>query len=214
MFEKPTLIANRSRDGPPREHGPPEQAGQAAPEAPPPTAKPPPKPGPEARPQPSVLRELSSLLIKIVVIGAAVTLVFTFIYGLHRVSDADMTPAIKDGDLILYYRLDKDYAASDLLLLSFQGVRQVARVIATQGDTVDVTENGLMINGAYQQELNIYEETPRYETGAKLPITLGANQVFVLGDSRRNATDSRVYGAVNTADTLGTVIAVVRRRNL
>jgi signal peptidase I len=202
MVERTTIIANRSRDGPSRGHDPPE-------------AQPPPEPPSQpAPPPPSVLRELSSLLIKIVVICAIVALVFTFVYGFHRVSDADMTPAIKDGDLILFYRLDKNYAASDLLLLSFQGVRQVARVIATQGDVVDVTENGLTINGSYQQELNIYEDTPRYEQGAKLPITLGANQVFVLGDSRRNATDSRVYGAVDSANTLGTVIAVVRRRNL
>jgi signal peptidase I len=79
---------------------------------------------------------------------------------------------------------------------------------------VNVTENGLTINGAFQQELNIYEATRRYAEGAELPVTLGEAQVFVLGDSRSNATDSRIYGAVNTNDTLGTVIAVVRRRNL
>jgi signal peptidase I len=144
----------------------------------------------------------------------AVVLVFTFIYGLHRVTDADMTPAVKDGDLVIFYRLDRDYTANDLLLLSFRGQRRVARVIATRGDTVDITENGLTVNGAFQQELNIYEKTRRYADGAKLPVTLGEAQVFVLGDSRENATDSRIYGAVNTKDTLGTVIAVIRRRNL
>jgi signal peptidase I len=144
----------------------------------------------------------------------AVVLVFTFIYGLHRVTDADMNPAVKDGDIVIFYRLDKDYTASDLLLLSFRGQRRVARVIATEGDTVDITENGLTINGAFQQELNIYEQTRRYAEGAELPVTLDESQVFVLGDSRRNATDSRIYGAVNTNDTLGTVIAVIRRRNL
>jgi signal peptidase I len=115
---------------------------------------------------------------------------------------------------VIFYRLDKNYTANDLLLLSFNGQRRVARVIATKGDTVDVTENGLTINGAFQQELNIYEQTRRYVEGAKLPGTLGESQVFVLGDSRQNATDSRIYGAVNTNDTLGTVIAVIRRRNL
>jgi signal peptidase I len=165
-------------------------------------------------PVPSVLRELLSLLGKIAAIALAAALAFTFVYGLHRASGGDMAPAIKDGDLVLFYRLDRDYAAGDLLLLSYQGARQVARVIATQGDTVDVTERGLMINGSYQQEPGIYEETPRYEQGAELPITLGESQVFVLGDSRGGATDSRVYGAVDTDDTLGTVIAVMRRRNL
>jgi signal peptidase I len=162
----------------------------------------------------SVLGELLSLLIKISTMCIAVALVFKFIYGRHRVTDADMNPAVKDGDIVIFYRLDKNYTANDLLLLSFSGQRRVARVIATEGDTVDITENGLTINGAFQQELNIYEQTRRYTEGAKLPVTLGKSQVFVLGDSRENATDSRIYGAVNTNDTLGTVIAVIRRRNL
>jgi signal peptidase I len=50
--------------------------------------------------------------------------------------------------------------------------------------------------------------------GIEYPITLAVGEVFVLGDARENATDSRVYGAVNEKDTLGTVIAVIRRRNL
>jgi type IV secretory pathway protease TraF len=38
--------------------------------------------------------------------------------------------------------------------------------------------------------------------------------VFVLGDAREGAADSRIYGPVNTEDTLGTVITVIRRRSL
>jgi signal peptidase I len=125
-----------------------------------------------------------------------------------------MKPAVRDGDLVMFYRLDKSYAARDLLLLDFQGERQVRRVVATEGDTVDITENGLVINGAIQQELNIYEETYRYAEGVSLPITLGEGEVFVLGDARENASDSRVYGAVRAKDTLGTVIAIMKSRNL
>jgi signal peptidase I len=168
-------------------------------------------PGPA---EPSVLRELLSLLAKIAAVALVCVLVTTFLYGLHRNADADMVPAVKDGDLVVFYRIDKDYAAGDLLLLRFQGKTQVRRVVATEGDAVDITENGFTINGALQQELYIYERTLRYAEGARLPVTLGEKEVFVLGDSRENATDSRVYGAVNTKDTLGTVIAVIRRRNL
>jgi signal peptidase I len=164
--------------------------------------------------EPSILRELLSLLTKIAVICGAAVLIFTFLYGLHRNAEPDMDPAVKDGDLVIFYRLDKTYVAGDLLLLSYKGKKQVRRVIATAGDTVDITENGLIINGALQQELNIYKRTPRYAEGTELPVTLGEGQVFVLGDNRENATDSRVYGAADTKDSLGTVIAVIRRRNL
>lgn len=163
---------------------------------------------------PSVWRELASLGIKIMLIVISFTLIFTFVYGFHRNTDPDMNPLIKDGDLVMFYRFDQNYAIGDLLLLDFQGERQVRRVVARAGDTVDITEDGLVINGALQQESEIYQHTWRYETGVSFPLTVGAGQVFVLGDARERASDSRVYGPVDTKDTFGTVITVIRRRNL
>ena len=119
---------------------------------------------------------------------------------------------MKDGDLVFYYRLEKEYTASDLVVLRYQGHEQVRRVVATAGDVVDITEEGLMINGALQQEREIYEQTQRYDTGVEFPMELKEGQIFVLGDSRENASDSRVYGAVDVHDTLGKVMTIVRRR--
>ena len=164
--------------------------------------------------QPGLLRDVLFLLLKIGAIAAAVLVLFTFVYGIYRAPDASMKPAVRDGDLVMYYRLDKAYAAGDVLLLGFEGKTQVRRVVATAGDTVDVTEDGLTINGALQQEPDIYEETRRYENNVSFPLTVGEGEVFVLADARENGTDSRVYGAVETSDTLGKVIAILRRRNI
>ena len=163
---------------------------------------------------PSVWRELGSLAAKIAMIAVSSILIFTFFYGFHRSTDFGMIPMIKDGDLLLFYRLDRDYAIGDLLLLEFQGQRQVRRVVANAGDTVDITEDGLIINGGLQHEPYIFQETWRYTNGVPFPLTVGEGQVFVLGDARENVTDSRVYGPVNTRDTLGKVITVIRRRGL
>lgn len=162
----------------------------------------------------TLLKEIILLLLKIVVVAVVVVLVFTFLYGGYRSPDPAMSPAIRDGDLVMFYRLDKTYTAGDTLLLEYEGQRQVRRVIATAGDTVDITEDGLMINGALQQEPQIYQKTQRYADGVTFPLTVGEGQVFVLGDARENATDSRVYGAVNVKDTQGKVIAILRRRNI
>ena len=160
----------------------------------------------------SVWQELGSLAVKIVVICISFMLVFTFLYGFHRSTDLSMAPMIRDGDLLLFYRLDKDYAIGDLLLLDFQGERQVRRVVARAGDIVDITEDGLIINGGLQHEPEIFQQTWRYASGVSFPLTVGEGQVFVLGDARESATDSRVYGPVNTEDTLGKVITAIRRR--
>jgi len=165
-------------------------------------------------PRPSVGRELGALALKIALITLVAGLLFSFVYGFQRNLEPGMDPAVKDGDLALFYRLDKSYAIGDLLLFTYRGESQIRRIVARAGDVVDITDSGLVVNGALQQEPNIYQKTQRYEDGIAFPVTVGAGQVFVLGDARENATDSRVYGPVTLKDTAGTVITTIRRRNL
>jgi len=98
--------------------------------------------------------------------------------------------------------------------LSYNGDAQVRRVIAVAGDTVDIKERGLMINGSFQQESEIFFETVRYEEGIDFPLTLQEGEVFVLGDARINVADSRIYGPVRIEDTKGKVFTILKRRNL
>ncbi|MCL2888913.1 MAG: signal peptidase I [Eggerthellaceae bacterium] len=164
--------------------------------------------------QVSVWRDLASLAIKIAVILVAFAFIFSFIYGLHRNTDPDMAPMVKDGDVVVFYRLDKGYAIGDLVLLRYEGEIVVRRVVAQAGDVVDITKDGLVINGSLQQEPEIFQTTRRYENKISFPLTVGEGQIFVLGDARENATDSRIYGPVDTSDTLGKAITIMRWRRL
>ena len=170
--------------------------------------------GKAAERRPSAMRELLGLAMKIASIAGIALIVFNFVFGLHYNADPSMSPSIRDGDLVLYYRFDKAYRAGDLLLLKYGGSAQIRRVVATAGDTVDITADGLVVNGALQSEPEIYQSTERYAEGIEFPVTVGEGEVFVLADARENATDSRVYAAVSVGDTQGAVIAVLRRRSL
>ena len=110
--------------------------------------------------------------------------------------------------------MDKEYVKSDVLALEYEGETQARRVIAVAGDEVDITEDGLFINGSLQQEHEIYEETVRYDTDIEFPLMVGEGQVFVLGDGRENAADSRVYGCVNVEDTMGKLMMIIRHRGI
>ena len=145
-------------------------------------------------------KDLLALAIKVGALFLLFVLVFYFVFGLFRNQDADMYPAVKDGDLVMFYRLDKEYAARDLAVLDYEGKRQVRRVVA------------VTINGALQQEPGIYEETQRYARGMSFPETLKEGEIFVLGDAREDASDSRIYGVVDAQDTLGKVMLIIRRR--
>ena len=142
-------------------------------------------------------------------------LLFTFLFGVIRYEEPSMAPAIKDGDLVLFYRYaGADYLPQDVVVLEYNGQRQARRIVATAGDTVDITEDGLIVNGALQQEPEIFQNTERYQEGVSFPLTVPEGQVFVLGDSRIGSTDSRIYSCVEIKDTLGKVMTVIRRRGI
>ena len=169
----------------------------------------------KAREPPAILKDLLFLLVKIVSIVFITVLLFTVLFGIVRYRDPSMAPAIKDGDLVIFHRYTKSgYMPRDVILLKHDGQLQVRRVIATAGDTVDITESGLKINGALQQELEIYRKTERYQDGVEFPLTVPEGQIFVLGDARTDVTDSRIYGCVEIEDTYGKVMTIIRRRNM
>ena len=168
---------------------------------------------PEATPTtrpPNVRRRLIAIFSPIAVIVVVVGLSLNFLCGVMRNHDPDMASTVKAGDLVMFDRVHKDYQISDLVVVRYQGETQVRRVVATAGDTVNITDSGLVVNGSPQPQPGIIGTTQRYLPGTAMPVTVGPGQVFVLGDDRSNATDSRVYGPVNSKDTLGKVIAVVK----
>ena len=163
----------------------------------------------------AVWKELLFLLGKIAVIALVFALLFTLVYGIMPSREPSMAPAIKDGDLVIFYRYNKNrYQPQDAIVLKYDGQMQARRIIATAGDTVDIRQEGLWINGALQQEGEAYSVTERYQSGVSFPLTVPEGQIFVLGDNRSGAADSRIYGCVDIERTLGKVMTVIRRRNI
>lgn len=164
--------------------------------------------------QTTLLGETLYLLRKVLVIGGLLVLCGTFLFGATRNTDLGMAPSVKSGDLVCYFRLDRQYAASDVVAIKIDGSFQTRRVVAVGGDTVDLTDQGLLVNGYLQQEADMVGETLPYTDGITFPVVLEENQIFLLGDNREYASDSRLYGAVDASDTLGKVVLILRRRNL
>ena len=149
----------------------------------------------------SVAQDIVQLLLKIAFIILAVFLIFTFLYGI-------------DGDLVMYYRLDKRFISGDVAVFEADGRTTTGRVVAVAGDTVDITKNGLKINGAEQISQDIYFDTTQFKDGVDFPVTVGSGQVFILGDNRPQASDSRIYGCIDIKDVKGKVIAIIRSRGI
>ena len=153
----------------------------------------------------------TDLIKKIIMLILVAYLIFTFIFGVKVLKNNDMSPRMSASDLLIYYRLDKEYVANDVLVVNKDGNEYVSRVVAMAGDTVDITENGLVINGSVQANSNIYFDTGIYEDGIKFPITLNQDEVFVLGDLREGAMDSRYFGPVKYGQIKGKIFVLLRR---
>ncbi|EJT6492965.1 signal peptidase I [Clostridium perfringens] len=164
--------------------------------------------------QDTIKDELLFLILKIAIFIALLSITFLFIFGIYRCNNNMMSPAYKDGDLAIYYRLQKDYKPLDTVVVEKDGEKQIRRIIAKAGDAVDITDKGLKINGYFQQENEIYTETFPYKEGILFPVTIGEGEYFVLGDNRTNAKDSRIYGTVKEKEIKGLVMTLIRKRGL
>ena len=160
-------------------------------------------------------------LLRLAIFILVVWALFFKIVGIMVCRSGDMHPRIDNGDMVLYYRLDKDVRYQDVIVVekNLDGVAEpkvmVLRVIAVAGDTVEITEdNRVSVNGNTLIEPDIYYATPLYEQFSDYPLTLQPGQCFVLADSRNGGVDSRYFGPVAQDEILGTVITIVRRNNL
>ncbi|MBP7186841.1 MAG: signal peptidase I [Ruminococcus sp.] len=163
----------------------------------------------------SPMGPIQTFFLNALLILTAIWLLCGFILGFTTVPNGDMTPNFKTGDLLMYYQLNRDFVAQDVVVLKKNDTTYVGRIVAKGGDTVNITDKGgLVINGNTMIETNIYNDTVRYEGFVKYPVTLKDGEYFVLNDIRSSGEDSRYYGPVSESEILGKVITAVRRNNL
>ena len=82
-----------------------------------------------AKPEKSpLLREVRSLAVRLAVFAAVLWVLLTQVYLVTQASGNEMFPAVKDGDLVLGIRLEKDYAKNDVVVYERSGTLRVGRV--------------------------------------------------------------------------------------
>ena len=125
-------------------------------------------------------------------------MLLTQVYLVTQASGSEMFPAVKDGDLVLGIRLEKDYAKNDVVVYERSGTLRVGRVLARGGDIVTLSESGVVeVNGSAQGGGILYPTYPK--SLLSYPYAVPEDSVFILGDCRTQAEDSRDFGpAIST----------------
>lgn len=86
----------------------------------------------------------------------------------------------------------------------------IKRVIGLPGDTVELDDGTVYVNGRALVEPYVYRDEngaqPTLITGVESAWDLGDDEVFVLGDHRGASEDSRVFGPVPLESVLGRAV--------
>lgn len=82
--------------------------------------------------------------------------------------------------------------------------RLVKRVIGIEGDEIDIKDGYVYVNGNKLEEPYVNGETLKGDF--KLPVKVGHNKLFVLGDHRSVSTDSRTFGLIDIEQVDGKAI--------
>lgn len=160
------------------------------------------------------LRDIRAFLTKLAAILLIGWLLSGFIFGITVMEGEDMYPRIRDGDVLLFYRLQREYHIGDVATFTRDGRRYTGRIAAQGGDTVDITEEGqLLVNGSVQDE-EIFYPTETLNSGVEFPCEIPGGSVFLLCDFRTNGIDSRSYGPVDRDELDGKVMTILRRRGI
>jgi len=167
------------------------------------------------------VRDYQYFIFRVLLLLLVLWLLLFQLMGVTHMPNGDMYPRIDSGDMVLFYRLDKDVKFQDIIVFEKRmpetGSKEtmIGRVVAVGGDTVEITDSARpVINGNALVETNIFYPTPRYEGFTEYPLTLAADECFVLSDYRNGGTDSRYFGPVKKSEIAGTVISILRRNNL
>ena len=160
----------------------------------------------------------------------------------NPVPSASMHPSILEGDVVLVNRMAYDAkiplthislfatgepARGDIVTFDspVDGTRLIKRLVAIPGDTVEMKDDVLLINGQVAQYQAISNTTEKLENGIETPaqiyretlnqrtsemqilpnipsmrsfspVIIPAGQYMMLGDNRNNSADSRFIGLV------------------
>ena len=172
-------------------------------------------PFPETQTDPAVetkkaIREILSWVgVFAAAIGVAALIQF-FVLEPLRVDGQSMNETLIHNEFILVSKADywqQEPQRLDVVICRYPGREDtyVKRVVGIPGDTVEVRKDVVLVNGTALQEDYITYPAD-YDTG---PVTLLADEYFVLGDNRIHSTDSHVIGPLKRDAILGRVRLVI-----
>lgn len=164
----------------------------------------PPEPIPEATPsapqEPGIGLRLLAWVRDLMLSVIIALLVIPIFYRPVKVEGTSMMPGLTDQEGIFINQFVynfSDVQRGDVVVFRFPGdpsKAYIKRVIAVPGDSVEILQGSVIVNGHPLAEPYVPLE---FRDSLSIPRTaIGPDQYFVLGDHRNSSNDSRTWGTV------------------
>lgn len=148
-------------------------------------------------------------LIPYVIIIVVVVLIRTFIATPVRVNGISMKPYLKEKDILILNKLDKNYKRFDIVVINSNNTKIIKRVVGLPGETIRYEECKLYINDKEVKDYVTECITDDFSLESLYNyVIIPEGYYFVMGDNRRESSDSRDYrvGLINTSQIEGTAV--------
>jgi signal peptidase I len=155
-----------------------------------------------ATPRRSPLGMITSWIRDLMISVVLAVLVILFLYQPVKVEGTSMMPSLVDQERIFInkfvYRFGiGDIQRGDMVVFWFPAdpsKSYIKRVIGLPGDTVEMDNGSVLVNGRELKEDYVLDE---YRDRVSMaPFKVGDDEFFVLGDHRSSSNDSRSWGPV------------------
>ncbi len=178
------------------------------------------------------LRHVLYLALIIIVVVFALLLLFGFLYAPSRIEGDSMEKTIYDGDWLIIKKVNIDtdsLSHGDIIIMEGEpkkytlfsflnnsdfakrflpspiGEDWIKRIIAIEGETVDLINDRIYVNGIVIAEPYLKGQGTTYDKRLiEFPYTIPENEFFVMGDNRLESHDSRNIGSIGADEIIGT----------
>ncbi len=161
--------------------------------------------------QVSFIRWLAELAFMVAIAFGLATLIRTYVVQPYYIPSGSMQPTIELFDRVVankfVYRFE-DPAAGDIVVCDDPTGKLptlIKRVVATGGQTVDLIDGVVYVDGAPLDEPYTHGK-PTEPLTLAMPYNVPEGSVWLMGDNRTNSTDSRAFGPVQLSDVHGKAV--------
>lgn len=151
----------------------------------------------------SWVHETLEWIDSIVASAIVVVLLFSFVLKIVGIVGESMTNTLMPDDRVLVYSFNYTPKSGDIVVISRNATniyededtddeRIIKRVIATEGQTVDINSGGLVsVDGVEIADTYVKDYAQTFPKDIEFPHIVKDGCVFVLGDNRLGSLDSR-----------------------